>query len=117
MKTFKLASVCLLAIAAAFGQSAAINGQIEGTITDPSGAEVPSAKVDVINKGTGYKRSAETDQSGFFRFPLLPLGTYSLTADAKGFMQETRSDIPLSPGQLITVNIAVLLAATARNIV
>src|SRR5260370_13884252 len=117
MKTFKLASVCLLAVTSAFGQSAAINGQIEGTITDPSGAEVPGAKVDVINKGTGYKRSAETDQSGFFRFPLLPLGTYSLTADAKGFMQETRSEIPLSAGQIITINIRVLLAGTERTIV
>src|SRR5260370_27806444 len=117
MKTFKLVSVCVLAAAAVFGQSAAINGQIEGTITDPSGAEVPSAMVDVINKGTGYKRSAETDQSGFFRFPLLPLGTYSLTADAKGFMQETRSEIPLSAGQIITINIGVVVVGTERTIV
>src|SRR2546421_8827550 len=102
MKKFRLVFVCLLAVASVFGQSAAINGQIEGTITDPSGADVPGAKVDVLNKGTGYKRSAATDQSGFFRFPLLPLGTYTLTADAKGFLQETRNEIPLSAGQTIT---------------
>jgi hypothetical protein len=117
MKNFKLVLVSLLAVASGFGQSAAINGQIEGTITDPSGAEVPGAKVDVVNKGTGYKRSAETDQSGFFRFPLLPLGIYTLTADAKGFMPETRSEIALSAGQIITINIGVLLAGTERTIV
>src|SRR5260370_12285305 len=117
MKTFKLASVCLLAVTSAFGECGAISGQIEGTITDPSGAEVPSAMVDVINKGTGYKRSAETDQSVLFRCPLLPLGTSSLTADAKGFMEETRSEIPLSAGEIITINIGVLLAGTERTIV
>src|SRR5258708_1283666 len=80
----KTGEVWLAAAAMAFGQSAAINGLIEGKITDPTGAQVPGAKVEVINKGTGYKRSVDPDESGFFRFPLLPLGAYSLTADAKG---------------------------------
>src|SRR5205085_5960283 len=51
----------LIAAAALYGQSAAINGQIEGTITDPAGAVVPNAKVEATNDDTGYKRSGTTD--------------------------------------------------------
>src|SRR5438552_5275615 len=116
-RTVKFALVCLSLTAVAFGQSAAINGQIEGTITDPTGAIVSGAKVEVINNGTGYKRSAETDRTGFFRFPLLPLGAYTLTADASGFTQEKRSEIALKAGATATVDIRLSVAGTERTIV
>ena len=63
----------------AFPQAAAINGQIEGTVTDPTGAVVPGATVGIANTDTGFKREVRTDDSGFFRFTVLPLGTYELT--------------------------------------
>lgn len=75
----------------AFGQAAAINGRIEGTVTDPTGAVVPGAKIDITNTNTGFTRSVETDANGFFRFTVLPLGAYSLKAEAKGFQTATRA--------------------------
>jgi len=99
MGFISLRMLSFAATALAFGQSAAINGQIEGTITDPTGAQVPGAKVEIVNKGTGYTRSTDRDQSGFFRFPLLPLGAYTLTANAKGFALQEREGISLSAGQ------------------
>lgn len=72
MKLLQSVFVCLLLAGLAFGQSAALNGQIEGTVTDASGAVVANVKVEVVNNGTGYKRTANTDESGFFRFTLLP---------------------------------------------
>ena len=63
------------------GQSQAINGQIEGIVTDSAGAAVPNATVTVRNIGTGTERSLTTDEGGSFRFPLLPIG--AMTADAR----------------------------------
>src|SRR6266496_3366909 len=116
MKFVRVGLLSLAASVVAFGQSAAINGQIEGTITDPSGAQVPGAKIDIVNKGTGYNRSANTDQSGFFRFPLLPLGAYTLTANAKGFAVQKREEISLSAGQNVTINIGLTLAGTESTV-
>src|SRR5262249_44625502 len=93
--------------ALAFGQAAAINGQIEGTITDPAGAVVPNAKVEVTNDDTGYKRSAQTDSAGFYRLGLLPLGPYTLTVDASGFPSEQRQIATLSAGQTATLNLGL----------
>ncbi len=50
---FALQSMC-------FGQASAVNGEITGTITDPSGAALPGATVEVINTGTGLKQSVTT---------------------------------------------------------
>src|SRR5712691_582481 len=108
--------VFLLAAAALFGQSAAINGQIEGTITDPAGAVVPNAKVEVLNTETAYKRSGSTDNAGFFRFGLLPLGAYTLTVDASGFRSEKRQIASLNAGATATINVALSVGTGAVEI-
>ena len=45
----------------AFAQTAAINGQIEGTVVDPSAATVAAAKVKITNTGTGFTTEANTN--------------------------------------------------------
>jgi hypothetical protein len=101
---------------AAFGQAAAINGQIEGTITDPSGAVISGAGVEALNQGTGFKRSAKTDEAGFFRFTVLPLGSYTVTVDASGFAQEKRLGIVLNAGSTVTLNIGMAVASVTREL-
>mgnify|MGYP003346269831 CR=1 FL=1 len=98
----KLAALAVLIPAGLFGQAAAINGQIEGSISDATGAVIPNVKVEVVNDGTGFKQETQTTSSGFFRFALLPLGSYTLTAEAKGFATEKRSEISLSAGSTRT---------------
>lgn len=99
-----------------FAQSAAINGQIEGTITDPSGAVVPNAKVEVVNETNGYKRSSDSDAAGLFRFPLLPLGAYSINVEASGFNPQKLTIASLSAGQTATVNVTLSVGAITRSI-
>ena len=53
-----------LSAAGAFGQSAAVNGQISGTVTDPSGAPVAAAHVEAVNAGTGYRQTVTTSIIG-----------------------------------------------------
>jgi hypothetical protein len=67
--------ICL--VPAAEAQNAA---DIVGTVTDPSGAAVPSAKVTIVNLGTNVSRSAQTGASGDYPFTLLPVGRYSTSS-------------------------------------
>jgi hypothetical protein len=117
MKLLIIGVLLVLTAVTMLGQAAAINGEIEGTITDPSGSVVPRVKVEVVNDGTGYKRSVETNENGFFRFPLLPLGTYTMTADVSGFAQQKRTQIALSAGSTATINLQLAVATQDRTVI
>src|SRR3989454_10865385 len=71
-----LVLLILLTVPAAWAQSQAVNGSIEGLVTDTTGAVLPGATVTVANADTGMQRVVPTDPSGFYRAALLPLGTY-----------------------------------------
>jgi hypothetical protein len=97
----------LAAVFQANAQSQALNGQIEGTITDPNGAAVPNASVTVRNIETGSERQITTDENGVYRAPLLPLGTWRVTVEAANFKRFVREGITLTAGQTATVDLAL----------
>ena len=101
--------VCLIwAIAmpaTAFAQAQAANGNIEGTVRDATGGAVPGVTVTLVNTDLGSSRSVVTNEQGFFRAPLLPLGNYTLTADMQGFRKHQQQGLTLSAGQTIVANI------------
>jgi hypothetical protein len=66
-------------------QNVILTGALGGRVVDQSGAVVSGAAVGVRNLATGVQQSALTISSGFYRFPALMPGTYSVTASAKGF--------------------------------
>src|SRR5690348_4189554 len=98
----------------AFGQTAAINGQIEGTVTDPSAAAVANAKVKITNTQTGFTTEADSNDQGFFRFPLLPLGTYQIDVTATAFAPYRQTGVTLSAGATATVNVKLALAGSSQ---
>jgi hypothetical protein len=107
LRPARLAVFCLLALAlsapAAFGQSQALNGQIEGTVADANGASVPAASITVTNVETGAERNVSSDESGVYRVPLLPLGSYRIAVEAPSFKKTVREGVTLSAGQTVTV--------------
>src|SRR6476660_9530736 len=62
-----------------------ITGDIAGEVTDATGAVLPNVTITAVNTGTNYSRSAVTSDTGAFRIPELPIGTYKVTASAEGF--------------------------------
>ena len=60
-------------------------GTVSGSVTDPNGAVVAGAEVELKNSATNYVRTATTNDSGIYRFDAVDLGTYELTIKAKGF--------------------------------
>src|SRR5437867_1502116 len=101
------ALLILLTVPAAWAQSQAVNGSIEGVVTDTTGAVLPGATVTVTNIETGTQRVVATDASGFYRALLLPLGTYRVKAEMSGFKGMERTGIGLSAGATPLVNFAM----------
>jgi len=105
-------------------------GSIQGTITDSSGAAIPGAQVKVFSPSTGSSRTIEANDRGEYVASELPLGTYSVTVEKKGFRtttlteisvsvgSPTRADVKLSAGtvaEVIEVNASVPLVETTTN--
>src|SRR5262245_39979578 len=96
-KNFFLLLLCLLAAAASLSAQSEVGGAtLNGTITDPSGAAVAGAKVTAVDQGTGFTRPAVSNDAGLYSLVRLPVGTYTLTIEQKGFQITKRTDIPLS---------------------
>ena len=111
-----LALIFILVTGVLFAQSQATTGTIQGTIQDPSGAAVPSAKVVVKNVDTGNERTLASDSEGRFLAPLLGVGDYEITVSAQGFATTVNKGYMLTLGQTITANIPLRVAAAAETV-
>src|SRR5579883_1834831 len=81
-----LASICSLAISpAAHGQATVGTGSIQGTILDPNGAAVASAKVFLISKDTGRKIPLDVTSTGQYNSGPITPGNYTIRVEAAGF--------------------------------
>jgi Carboxypeptidase regulatory-like domain/TonB dependent receptor len=112
-----LAAVLLLgAASAASAQSQAINGSIEGIVTDSSGAALPGVTVTVTNADTGAQRAAVSSPEGVYRAPLLPLGTYTVVAELQGFKKFEQKGVALSAGQAAIINVKLEVGSVAETV-
>ncbi|MGA7685348.1 MAG: TonB-dependent receptor [Terriglobales bacterium] len=91
-------------------------GTITGTVTDTSGAIVPSAAITVTNVGTGLQKSMVTNQSGIFVASSLPYGTYVVATRATGFAESKSQPVVLSVGATVQVNLTLAVAASQESV-
>jgi hypothetical protein len=93
-----------------------MNGSIEGTVRDNSGAVLPGVTVTVTNTDTGAQRVVITNEEGVYRAPLLPLGTYQVTAELQGFKKFEQQGISLSAGQTALTNVTLSVGTVSETI-
>lgn len=86
-----VAAQILLAFALSSLVGAQTTTTLSGTVKDPKGTPVPSAKVSLKNSSTGQTTEATSDSQGAYHFADLASGEYELTTSASGF--ETKTDI------------------------
>ena len=85
-----------IAVAGALRVSAQENtASIQGRISDSKGAVVVDAKITAINDTLGIQRETTSNREGFFVIPLLPAGTYTVTAEMPGFATVRVVDVVL----------------------
>lgn len=91
-------------------------GTIVGTVKDPSGAVLPGVDVTVTNAGTRVARAVVTNEAGDYAVPLLPPGTYSVTAALSGFKTEVRSGITLQVDQVARVDMTLQVGEVSETV-
>lgn len=80
--------LCGAALAAGLEAQAA-SGSLAGRVVDENGAAVAAARVTATNPVTGLSRQVSSGGDGSYRFPSLPVGSYTLKVEAEGFAELT----------------------------
>jgi len=119
--TLFLAWLLLVAVTAFWGARSvaaqtAGTGTISGTISDPSGATIAAATVEVRDTDTGIVHTITTDDSGLYYAPFLQPGHYVVDATKEGFAKVERKDILLEVGSKLAIDLALPLKTTAETI-
>src|SRR5947208_10120106 len=97
-----------------FGQT--IDGNLTGSVLDPTGASVPNATVTVTNTATGVKYSTKTDVDGLYRLNNLPVGDYDVTVAARGFADSGVKDVLVELNKTATANVTVQLRGVTASV-
>jgi hypothetical protein len=92
---------------AAIGQT--IDGNVVGTVLDPSGASVPSANIELVNVATGVRQTAKSAPDGGYRFSNVPVGIYTITVTAQSFTTGSLKDVVVELNSTPTANITLKL--------
>ena len=105
-----------LLAACAFAARAQSTASLSGTVTDPSGAVVPNAKVTVHSLGTGADRIVVTDSAGLYVVPSLQPGDYRVQATASGFSTYAVSKVTLDVDREVTVNMRLAVSSAGVTV-
>lgn len=92
-------------------------GSIEGTVTDRSGAVIPSATVKARNLNTSATYVATADDHGLFRFLVLPVGTYEISAEHPRFATLIHNGVTVTVGAKIDLPLTLPVASQAQRVV
>jgi hypothetical protein len=90
-------------------------GEVQGTVTDPTGALVQSAKV-VLSGSDGGSKTATTGHDGTFRIAAVPAGKYTLVVTAKGFAPTTVDVVEVAPGKSVQQNLTLEIAVEQQQV-
>ena len=97
----------------AYGQGTA---SIVGTVTDPSGAAVPNAKITITNTETGLVRSTTTNTTGSYAARELAIGHYNVRVEAPGFKAYERTGITLNVNDTVRADAALQVGESRESV-
>lgn len=119
-KRMKIVCFLLLSLSMVVG-SAQLLAQVdravlEGTVTDPSGSVIAGASVKVLATDTGLSEERPTNSKGYYRFPGLAVGSYTVTVSAAGFKTKAIQEVVLLIGQTYTLDAQLAVGAINEKV-
>src|SRR5260370_30785672 len=114
MNAPKLLLLCLFLTLPVAAQTA--TAELNGSVTDASGAVVANAKVTATNAETNSVREVTTDQAGNYVITLLPPGIYNLAVEAKGFKRAHQNNFELRVNQRGEINVQLQLGPASEAV-
>lgn len=109
-------SVILLVVCCVVSRAQTITGSVNGTVTDPSGAVIPNAKVMATNTETGVATETTTNTDGVYNIRFLQIGNYKVTIDAPGFATTIYGPFALETGQNAKIDAKLSLAGEQQKV-
>lgn len=120
MKFSKLLMVAVLLLTSALGGlsvcAQTVYGKIDGTVTDPSGAVISSAKIAAKSESTGTVLHAVSTSGGAYNLPEVQIGAYDITVTAKGFQQQTLTGVQVNLQLTTTLNVKLSLKSAVQSL-
>jgi len=95
---------------------AQITSAIAGRVTDPSGAAIPNARLELTQNSTNIRTSTTSSTPGDYTFPQLLPGTYSIKAIAPNFNPLVRSTVTVTVGNTTTVDLKLEVGTGAQTV-
>lgn len=114
VRILQIAVVTALCCGIASGQT--ITGSITGTVTDPTGAVVPGARVVATNVGTNLTYPGPTNEAGIYNLLFLPPGFYKLTVELSGFKTASLTDLRILGNQVSRVDVALEIGESVQTV-
>jgi len=111
-----LAVLCLFTILSPLSFSQSTGGRIVGRVADPTGALLPGVNVTLVNEATSVTGSAQTNDTGDYSFPLVPVGTYRVEFDLAGFKKDVHRGVALDLNQVVTLNAVMQIGTTQESV-
>lgn len=91
-------------------------GTITGTVTDAQGGVVPNAKITITEIATGLTYEVQSEADGTYIRPALKPGTYSVTAEMKGFRRVEQQNVTITGGDRIGVNLTLAVGDVTQAV-
>jgi outer membrane receptor protein involved in Fe transport len=107
-------SLCLICSMLVSAQGT--GGRILGRVSDPSSAVLAKVKVTATNEATGVSRETETNDSGDYGFPEVPVGVYRMEFDLTGFKKSVQRAVNVDLNQVVTVNSVLQIGGTKETV-
>jgi len=93
-----------------------IYATLTGVVSDPSQAVVAGASVKLRDQQSGSQRDTVTNNEGYYTFASIPVGTYELNVEAKGFERAKETNIEMGGGEKRNVNVTLKVGSTADTV-
>jgi hypothetical protein len=111
---FFLAIALLSSGRASFAQTD--RATLEGTVTDPSGGTISGADVKITVVDTGISQERKTNSNGYYRFPGLPVGQFTVTVSNTSFKTKVIEQVTLQVGETHTLDVALVVGEISERV-
>src|SRR3954454_9221223 len=109
-------SLTLLFVGVQAAVAAEPTGRVAGSVNDPSGSGIGSAKLTIVNSQTNWTRQIQSSGDGSYVFTLVPVGKYSLITEVNGFRRSEQVGIEVNADQTSSVPVQLQIGSVAESV-